>query len=76
MTPNHSWPKHPDKEIEYLLREMDRQGWRISRRRKYYWALCPCGDHKKVIHVTPSNPNYIFRLNALLLNQTCFEWGE
>ena len=52
------WRRHPRKDMERVLREFDARGWRIVDPPKYYKVLCPCGDHMRWIHLTPSNPYY------------------
>jgi hypothetical protein len=66
-------PKHPDKDLEALLRSLESAGWRIEKGRKYFKGYCPCGDHKKTIHVTPSDPGYRRHLVGWLRRETCWE---
>lgn len=47
-------PRHTIKEIEKLLRSLESQGWRVEKGRKYFKAYCPCGLHKRTVHLTPS----------------------
>lgn len=74
MARNQWWPRHPNKDIEEVLVELDGQKWRITRGRKYYQVPCPCGLHRKVIHMTPSSRNYVLRLRTVLDSRTCFVW--
>jgi hypothetical protein len=37
-------PKHPDKDLDELLRSLESAGWRIEKTREYYKGYCPCGD--------------------------------
>jgi hypothetical protein len=49
-------PRHPDKDIEALLRSLEADEWRVIKGRKYFKAYRGCGVHKKTIHITPSGP--------------------
>lgn len=72
MTPGgRGWPRHPVKELEAVLGEFYDAGWRIERLRKYYKAKCPCGDHMKMVHMSPSDPNYVKNMLMWLRRQTC-----
>lgn len=69
-----SRPRHPDKGLEAVLREAERQGWRVERGRRYYKMKCPCDDkHLKTVHISPSDPNYLRNLTGLLKRETCWE---
>ena len=74
-----SRPKHPDKDIEAVLREAEARDWTVYRDKGYYKAKCPCGDHANwSIKLTPSNPNYAKNLTAKNLTawfqrQSCWE---
>lgn len=49
-----SRPRHPDKVLEQLIQDAEDRGWRVTRERKYYKALCPCPDKcKEQVHLTP-----------------------
>lgn len=65
------WPKHPMKDIQAVLEEFASLGWRIERGRKYYSVKCPCGEHKRWVHATPSDRNYVVNLRSWLLRQPC-----
>jgi hypothetical protein len=52
------WRKHPRKDGEDALGEIARLGWRIENPPTYYTIKCPCGNHQRQVHLTPSNPNY------------------
>ena len=52
------WKRHQRKDLEAVLEEFDRMGWRIESTKKYYKLLCPCGQHKRWFHLTPSGTNY------------------
>jgi hypothetical protein len=69
-----SRPRHPDKDIEAVLREAEAHGWRVERNKGYYKAKCPCGRHANwSIKLTPSNPNYAKNLAAWFQRQSCWE---
>jgi hypothetical protein len=65
-------PRHPDKDLEELLRLAERQGWRVTKGRGYFLARCPCGGCQESVHLTPSNPNY--RKNKLNKMAKCPSW--
>lgn len=67
------WRKHPKKELESLLGEFHEAGWRIVSTGKYYKVYCPCGSHKRSIHLSPSNPNYVKDAVRWLFRQSCYE---
>jgi len=52
------WRRHPRKELEEVLAAFHAAGWRIEDAGIYYRVKCPCGDHQRSIHLTPSNPRY------------------
>ena len=52
------WRKHPRKDLEEVLETFDRHGWTILNPPKYYTLRCPCGQHQRQLHLTPSNPYY------------------
>jgi len=48
-------PKHPRKELEAILVVIEDEGaWRVDKPGKYYRCRCPCGQHSKYVHLTPS----------------------
>lgn len=52
-------PRHPNKELETLIRDAESQGWTVTKKRKYYRARCPCPMKcSEMIHLSPSDPNY------------------
>lgn len=57
-----SRPRHQVKELEAVLRQAERRGWRIDKGKKYFGMRCPCGKHQRRVHLTPSNPNYELNL--------------
>lgn len=61
------------KEIEEFLRRLEAQGWTVTRGKKYYMARCPCGDHQKTVHLSPSNPYYLKNTIKLVARETCWE---
>lgn len=68
------WPKHPKKELEALLGEFHEASWRVERASKYYKVYCPCGEHKRTVHVSPSNPKYAQNVIKWLYRQECYPW--
>ena len=70
-----SRPRHPDKDLEDVLRSLELQDWRVDKGRKYYKTYCPCGLHKKTVHLTPSGPRYMRNLVGWLARETCWEEG-
>lgn len=52
------WQKHTRKDDEAILAEFDQGGWVIEDPPKYYFLKCPCGEHYRWYHLTPSNPHY------------------
>ncbi|RCW43117.1 hypothetical protein DFQ14_1074 [Halopolyspora algeriensis] len=67
------WKKHPRKDLEEVLEVYDQHGWRVEDPPKYYRVKCPCGDHQRSIHLTPSNPNYGKQALQWLYRQPCTE---
>ena len=55
-----SRPKHPNKELEAILRSLEGQGWRVTRGGGYYKAYCPPPHARcvKTVKLTPSGPRY------------------
>lgn len=49
-------------------------GWRITRKSGYFKAYCPCGQHLRTIHLSPSDPSYERNLTHWFLRQPC--WSE
>jgi hypothetical protein len=47
------------KEVKELLREAERQGWRVERRSRHYMLFAPDGKGKVTIASTPSTPRAI-----------------
>ena len=66
------WKKHPRKDMEALLGEFHEADWRIYDPPTYYQVLCPCGLHKRWIHLTPSDPNYAKNALRWLYRQPCY----
>lgn len=65
-------PRHPEKDLEDLLKVAEAHGWRITKRQRYYQARCPCGGCQETVHMTPSDPNY--GRNKLNKMSKCPEW--
>ncbi len=63
-------------EIAKLLKDLERQGWRIKRGR-YWICYCPCEiGHLKTVHFSPSDPSYLRNLKGQLKRSTCWKEGE
>ena len=67
-------PRHQTKEIEALLCSLERQGWRMTKGGGYFKAYCPCREHLKTIHLTPSSAGYLRNLMGWLRRESC--WKE
>ncbi len=68
-------PRHQRKELEQVLKIAEAQGWRIARGKAYFKMKCGCdAKHMKMMHATPSDPNYKRHLVAYLKRETC--WRE
>jgi len=67
-------PKHPIKELEALLKEATKQGWRVEGGgNRYFKIKCPCPDkHMRMVHLSPSNPNYLRNTENWLTKRTCW----
>lgn len=65
-------PRHPRKELEVLCQLLEEQGWRISKDSGYFKAYCPCGQHKRTIHLSPSDPNYEQNVRHWFQGQSCW----
>lgn len=69
-------PRHQNKDIEQLLRSLERSGWRVNKGAKYFKAYCGCDDkHLKTVKLTPSDPHYLKNLKMQLKRSTCWK-GE
>lgn len=71
-----SRPRHKCKEFEDLLRVTEEQGWKVTGGGSSYFKMkCP-RDCKcmKMVHLTPSDPNYYRNLVNQLRRTTC--WKE
>ncbi|HEY5179600.1 MAG TPA: hypothetical protein VIJ07_07480 [Dermatophilaceae bacterium] len=66
-------PRHQDKELEQVLKIAEGQGWRVERGKAYFKMKCGCdAKHMKMMHATPSDPNYKRNLVAYLKRATCW----
>lgn len=52
------------------MQELESLGWTFTRG-KYFKGRCACGDHMKMVHVTPSDPNYLRNLAAYMRRLDC-----
>jgi len=68
-------PRHPDKDLERLCQEIEAAGWRLTRRNRYYSAYCPCGQHKRTIHLSPSDHSYAQNVRQWFRRQPCWPKG-
>lgn len=66
------WRKASRKEIECLLGEFHDAGWTIIDPPKYYTVRCPCGQHQRWIHLTPSSAAYVKNALQWLYRQSCY----
>lgn len=69
------WRRHPRKDLEGVLVVFDAAGWIIEDPPKYYRVKCPCGEHQRSIHLTPSNPHYGQQAIRWMRRQTCMVEG-
>lgn len=67
--------RHPDKDLEALLKEAESKGWQVTKSKRYYKIRCKCGSptHKRTVHLTPSDPNYERNLRGWLKRTGCWE---
>jgi hypothetical protein len=66
-------PRHPVKELEAVLSYAEGRGWRVWKGSAYFGMRCPCGQHQRWVHLTPSNPNYERNLRSWLKRQPCWQ---
>ena len=66
-------PRHPNKDLEALLREAEAKGWRATKPRKYFKVFCGCGQHQRTVHITPSDNDYERNLRGWLKRTGCWE---
>lgn len=67
-------PRHQNKELEAILVDAERQGWRVVRANKFK-MYCPCPEkHMATIALTPSGSNYAVNRRNALDRDTC--WVE
>lgn len=69
-------PRHQDKHLEELLRDLEKARWRVTKGKGYFKAYCPCGKHKRFVHLTPSGRNYQRDLVGWLKRETCWEGDQ
>ncbi|MFW6087154.1 MAG: hypothetical protein ACODAG_08120 [Myxococcota bacterium] len=68
-------PRHPKPDLEQLLRDAEERGWRITKKGKYYKALCPCpAKCMETVHLSPSDPKYA--TNKRNKMSKCEHWKE
>lgn len=66
-------PRHPNKNLEALLKEAERRVWGVLKGGRYFKIRCPCGEHQRTVHITPSDPNYERNLRGWLKRTGCWE---
>lgn len=67
-------PRHPDQDLEALIRDAEKRGWRVSKERKYYKAYCPCPNKCfEMIHMTPKGNYAKNKRNKM---SKCPAWNE
>lgn len=49
------WKRHPKKDLERVLELLHRHGYTIIDPPTYYTLRCPCGQHQRQLHLTPSS---------------------
>jgi hypothetical protein len=69
-------PRHPDKKLEALLKYAEAKKWRVDRPGAYFRLRCPCGEHQRRLHLTPSDPNYELNARKWLERQPCWKLEE
>ena len=67
-------PRHSRPELEQILRDAERKGWRIEGGGNTYFKMkCPCPDkHLETVHLAPRRA-YHKRLRRYLERRTCWE---
>lgn len=65
------WRRHPKKDLERLLEQFHASGWVIKDSDTYYKVLCPCGEHRRTIHLSPSGSQYRRNAESWLRRQPC-----
>lgn len=68
-------PRHPDKEIEDVLRQAENHGWTFGLGNGYWKGRCGCGTHLKSVAKTPSGGYYVNRL-LQWFKRNCWPEGE
>jgi hypothetical protein len=64
-----------DPELEAVLRAAEKQGWMVTKGKKYFKLMCSCPDkHQGWVHLTPSGAKYTLNLVKQLKRATC--WKE
>lgn len=71
-----NWKKHPKPEGQKVLEQLSALGWKIEDPPKYYTAKCPCGDHMRQVHLTPSNPKHFQECLRWAKRQSCMKEGQ
>jgi hypothetical protein len=67
-------PKHPNPDLEELLREVEKHGWTVTKSKQYFKTQCRCpAKHQTWVHLTPSNPNYTRNQRKWFERQSCWK---
>lgn len=68
-------PKHPKKDLEGFLKEVEAHGWQVTKPpRGYFKCKCSCPEkHMKWVALTPSGARYLNNLRAWFKHQPCWE---
>jgi hypothetical protein len=70
-------PRHPDKELEQVLKDAKARNWLVICKQGYYKMFCPCPEkHKKNVALTPSGAYYVNHLRQWLQHYTCWDKGD
>ncbi len=64
--------RHPDPDLEKLLRLIERNNWTVTKPSKYFRCACPCGLHLRWVHLTPYG-NYGNEARRWFERQDCWE---
>jgi hypothetical protein len=70
-------PRHPDKDLEAVLRDAEARLWHVTRDKRYYIMRCSCHEkHQKTVKLTPSGSRYELNLRKWLERQSCWRKEE
>lgn len=67
-------PRHPKPELEALLLDVERHGWRVMKGNGYFKCYCPCdAQHMRSVHLTPSGGRYAMNTRKWFERQPCWK---